>query len=206
MEKTTGTRGASTVIENDPLTPHEVAAFLEGRLEGDELTRVEAYLADNPSARQELIKASRIIQSAPQREVKRSRRFYPLIGLAAAAAIALVFIQPGDVKQLSVPASTERRGVGDEPEQVVLVSPLDGGQIRDRTLPLTWHAVDGATYRIFISDASGNSVFKTSTSDTSLVLPETVKADGTYYWSVDAISPDGSSSTSGYHEFRLIGR
>jgi len=206
MEKTTETRGASTVIENDPLTPHEVAAFLEGRLEGDELTRVESYLADNPSARQELIKASRIIQSAPQREVKRSRRFYPLVGLAAAAAIALVFIQPGDVKQISVPVSTERRGVGDAPEQVVLVSPLDGGEIKDRALPLTWHAVDGATYRIFISDASGNSVFKTSTSDTSLVLPETVKSGGTYYWSVDAISPDGSSSTSGYHEFRLIGR
>ena len=125
------------MIENDPLTPHEIAAFLEGRLEGDELTRVESYLADNPSARQELIKASRIIQSAPQREVKRSRRFYPLVGLAAAAAIALVFIQPGDVKQISVPVSTERRGVGDAPEQVVLVSPLDGGEIKDRALPLT---------------------------------------------------------------------
>ena len=60
--------GTATVLENDSLTPHEVAAFLEGRLEGEELTRVESYLADHPSARQELIKASRIIESAPQRE------------------------------------------------------------------------------------------------------------------------------------------
>jgi hypothetical protein len=206
METITEHGGTNAVIENDPLTPHEIAAFLEGRLEGDELSRVESYLADHPSARQEIIKASRIIQSAPERQVRRSRRFYPLIGLAAAAAIALVFIRPGDMNQVQGPISTERRGVTDGPDQVVLVSPLDAGEIKDRALPLTWHSVSGATYTIVITDASGNVIVQTSTSDTSLVLPENVKADGSYYWRVDANSPDGSSSTSGYHEFRLIGR
>jgi hypothetical protein len=206
METITERGGTSAVIENDSLRPHEIAAFLEGRLEGEELTRVELYLADHPSARQELIKASRIIQTAPQKEVKRSRRLYPLIGLAAAAAIAVVFIRPAAVNQLKAPVATERRGVADEADQVVLVSPLDAGEIKDRAQPLTWHAVDGATYAIVITDASGNKVVQTTTSDTSLVLPEGVKADGTYYWRVDANSPDGSSSTSGYHEFRLIGR
>ncbi len=206
MEMTSEPGGIATVFDDDGLTPQEVASFLDGRLAGEELARVESYLADHPSARQELIKASRIIQSAPAREVKRPRRFYPLIGLVAAAAIVLVLIRPNDVNPVRTPVSTERRGIGDEPEQIVLVSPMDAGELKDRTQPLTWHAVAGATYRIFIADASGNSIVRTSTSDTSLVLPETVQAGATYYWRVDAIAPDGSSSTSGYHEFRLIGR
>ena len=195
------------MIENEPITPHEIAAVLEGRLEGDELTRIEAYLADNPSARQELIKAARILKSAPQqKEVARSRRHYPLIGLAAAAAIALVLIRPADVSQQGAPISTERRGIADEPDQIARVTPAEGAEIIDRTQPLIWHAVDGATYRIVIADSSGKPVLQTSTSDTSLVVPEVVQASGTYYWKVDALSPDGSSSTSGYHEFKMIGR
>ena len=206
MEMKTDAGGTATVLDEDGLTPHELAAFLDGRLAGEELARVESYLADHPSARQELIKASRITQSAPAREVKQPRRFYPLIGLVAAAAIVLVLARPNEVNPVRSPVSTERRGIGDEPEQIVVVSPMDAGEVKDRSQPLTWHALQGATYRVFIADASGNSVFMTSTSDTSLVLPETVRAGATYYWSVDARTPDGSSSTSGYHEFRLIGR
>lgn len=205
METSTESGSASAVIENEPLTPHEIAAFLEGRLEGKELTRVESYLADHPHARQELIKASRIIQSAPPKESKRSRRLYPLIGLAAAAAIAVMFIRPAGVNQLSAPVSTERRGLADEPERIVLISPVDAGEIKDREEPLTWNSVDNATYQVAITDPAGNTILRTNTSDTSLVLPESVRA-GTYYWRVDARSPDGASSTSGFHEFRVIGQ
>lgn len=206
MEMKSSLGGMSVVIEKDPLTPHEIAAFLDGRLEGDELIRVESYLADDPLARQELIKASRIIQSAPRKQLKLSRRLYPLIGLVAAAAIAVVFIRPDDVSLTNAPASTERRSIADEPDQVVLVSPGDAGEIRDRAQPLSWNAVAGARYRIVISDPSGKPIVQTTTSDTSLVLPDAVQNGGTYYWKVDALAPDGASSTSGYHEFRLIGR
>ena len=206
METKSSLGGTSVVIEDDPLTPHEIAAFLDGRLAGDELIRVQSYLADNPSARQELIKASRIVQSSPRKELKLSRRFYPLVGLVAAAAIAVVFIRPDDVNLTNAPASTERRRIADEPDQVMLVSPGAAGEIRDRAQPLSWNAVAGATYRIVISDSSGKPVVQTTTNDTSLVLPEAVQNGGTYYWKVDALAPDGASSTSGYHEFRLIGR
>ena len=68
--------------------------------------------------------------------MKRSRRFYPLIGLAAAAAIAVVFIRPGDVNQVNAPISTERRGIADEPQQIVLVSPVDAGEMKELYISL----------------------------------------------------------------------
>ena len=193
----------AAVIDNEPLNPDDVAAFLDGKLEGDELTRVEAHLAYNPLARQELIKASRIISSAPKREVKRPFRFAPLIGLAAAAAIAVVMIRPGDTARESSAVATERRGAGDEPDRVEIVSPGDDQTIVGSKQPFAWHPVDGSTYRVVIQDISGNTVFQTTLSDTSLALPASVRAAGTYYLSVDALAPDGTSITSGPHQFLL---
>ena len=65
MEQRVEELGAAAVMDREPLTAGEIAAFLDGRLEGPELSRVQAVLAADPAARQELIKASRILASAP---------------------------------------------------------------------------------------------------------------------------------------------
>jgi hypothetical protein len=196
----------AAVIDNEPLDPDDLAAFLDGNLEGSDRARVEALLADNPAARQELIKASRIMSSAPKKKAKRQFRFTPLIGLAAAAAIAVVLIRPGETARESTPVSAERRGMGDEPERVEIVSPADAQRLTGDKSPFAWHPVNGARYRVVILDNDGNTVYENTQTDTLLTLPSSVRSAGTYYWSVDAQYADGTSITSGAHEFVLTGK
>lgn len=191
------------MFENDPLTPDEVAAFLDGKLEGAELDRVESHLAANPAARQEIIKTSRIIATSPKHEARKWSRFYPLAGLAAAAAIAIVMLRPDQAANSLTPVSTERRGIADEPDRIVLVSPANAQRITTRDEVFTWRAVEGATYRVVISDASGNTAFQTDTNDTTLAIPSSIRIAATYYWRVDARAADGTSLTSGFNEFVL---
>ena len=147
MEATLENRGSKPVIGNDaPLDADDVAAFLDGRLEGDELARVEAYLAANPTARQELIKAARILSSVPEKKAKSRRRYYPAAGLAAAAVLAIVIFNTGnDIRRTSAPVSNERRGIADEPGRIQVVFPGDRQQITGDTPRFAWRAVAGAT-------------------------------------------------------------
>ena len=194
-------------MQDDPLTPDEVSAFLDGKLDGAELARVENHLAENPGARQEVIKASRILASAPKHEVRRWPRSYALIGLAAAAAIAVVIIRPTDnPTRAGVAVSTERRGLGDESDKIELLSPSNAEQITPGREHLVWESINGSTYRVVISDASGNKVFEATTRDTSLALPESIRASGTYYWKVDGQAADGTSVPSDVKEFVISGK
>jgi len=191
----------SCVIEEEPVTPEQLAAFLDGRLEGDEQARVEAYLADNPSARHELIKASRINASFPPRAEPRPRLIGILGGLAAAAAIAVVALQPGPaVSRASV--AVERRSPLTEVGSVELISPqVSGKTVRD-PIQLSWHPIAGATYRVVLSDSAGGTLFEKSTGDTTVsVVRSTLESvSGKIYWTVDAQTSDGSSVTSGISE------
>ncbi len=192
-------------MQDDPLTPDEVAAFLDGQLDGAELARVESHLAENPGSRQEIIKASRILSSMPKRDARRWPRRYAFIGLAAAAAIAVVIIRPGDT-ELRRPVSVERRSTVDEPDKIELISPANAHRLTGRGDQLVWRSIKGATYYVVISDTSGNTVFRTSTSDTSLIIPQSITAAGTYYWRVDGQTPDGSSVPSDIKEFVISGK
>jgi hypothetical protein len=56
-----------------------------------------------------------------------------------------------------------------------------------------------------LTDAQGRTVWQSSTSDTVLILPEAIPLNGpaSYYWNVDALAPDGSSTTTGIREIRV---
>jgi hypothetical protein len=208
MEQLVEGRRAAAVTDQQSLTPGEIAAFLDGRLAGAELSRVQALLAADPAARQELIKASRIVASAPlSRQPKRS--WIPAFAtLAAAAAIAIVLIPGREAGRDAAPLSTERRAPADESPKIQIVVPVEGSALRDDDHPFTWHGVTGATYRVVISDVSGNTVLQKNTTDTVLAVPPALlKNDGaTYYLEVDALLPDGSSIGSGAQEFVVSNR
>lgn len=200
--------GGSAVMEDESLSSGEVAAYLDGRLAGEELARVEDHLANNPSARREIIKASRIISSVPRRETK-SRRWIPAAaGLAAVAALTLIGILPKSVGREATPVSSERRGLADEADKIDLVSPSDGERVTSNGMSFTWRPIGGATYRLVVSDAAGHTLLQRNTTDTLVTAPELSLKTGTgpYYWSVDALAPDGSSVTSGVREFVVPAR
>lgn len=190
--------------QDNPLSETELAAFLDGRLEGDDLARVQAHLADNPSARQEMIEASRMVTTLPdQRRAPASRWLYVGASLAAAAAL-LVAVRPDKPSSVER-TSIERRADPAESERITLVFPASGQTVEPERIRFAWRRYNGSTYRLVVSDATGHIMFKAITTDTVLsVTPETLKgAHDKIYWTVDAQAPDGSSVRSEISDFEL---
>jgi hypothetical protein len=184
-------------MDDNGLSPDDVAAFLDGRLQGDELARVHAYLAEHPVARQEVIKASRIVSTVPARR-KRSigRWVYPLAGLAA-AAVLFIAIKPPFARVIER-VSTERRPSLDQPDRIEIISPLAGQQLRSDTATFTWGSVNGANYHFSITDEAGVQLYQYQTTDTVVKVTgsQVGGATGRLYWSVDAQIDNGSSVAS----------
>jgi hypothetical protein len=186
------------VTENDSLSANDIAAFLDGRLSGADLTRVQSLLANDASARKEVAEASRLIATAPRRRTMPAR-WLVIGGMAAIAAAALMMVRPGHELPDSARVAAERRAPVDASERIELVSPGDGQSVEKSNMILTWRSIDGAAYRVVVSDPAGKMVFEQSTNDTSVAVPlnSLEQSKGVLYWSVDALAPDGSSVTSG---------
>jgi hypothetical protein len=195
-------------MDNSELSAADIAAFLDGRLDGEERKRVEACLADNPAARQELIKSARILASLPAARAPKAFRSWilPLGGLAAAAAF-LLLIDPGDQTRTDR-LSTERQPASGNADRIELVSPGPDAGVVSTAINFAWRRYDGASYRVVISDETGHVLHQQSTSDTTLTvsLEKIAAAPGKLYWAVDALSENGSTISSGLSEFELHSR
>lgn len=208
MEQSAETATAVTMSEKDSPSPDEVAAFIDDRLSKEERARLEAYFARNPSARRELIEASRIVATLPAPE-RDSRRWISIAGVVAAAAAAiLIVVRPPDNSSSARAVLSGQRGVAEQAQTIPLVSPEVDESVSDAgARAFVWRSVDGATYRLIVSDASGKTLLQQNTADTLVAIPPAIATSkpGTYYWSVDALEPDGSSVTSGVRAF-TVGR
>lgn len=193
------------LIESDNPSPEDLAAFIDGRLSNEDRARLEAYFSNNPSARRELIDASRIVATFPAPE-RRGARWIPFAGVAAAAAIVVLLVRPGAHPHLPGTAGSGQRGMAEQSQTIALVSPAVDETVADpESAGFVWHSVDGATYRLIVSDAAGKTLLQQNTSDTIVAMPLAIARNtpGTYYWSVDALEPDGLSVTSGVRAFTL---
>ena len=87
------------------LDPGSMAAYLEGRCDSEDRSRIEAHLAECSECCGELVALDQTIRTLPSR--KRGRTVLPLLALGAAAAIgAFIVLRPGDR-----PAAHPRRHV-----------------------------------------------------------------------------------------------
>ena len=211
MEAQTVDRSQSelnAVSASGPLSPEDLAAYLDGRLSGQELERVESILAASAAARAELVDVSRMISTIPERKPV-SRRYWILPSLAAAAAaIVLVAAPTLSRKPVARKVETERRAVPDDDVRIETIAPGDVASLDGGSPSFVWSAIPGATYRITLTNADGGTVWQTSTSDTAVALPASARITGgaTYYWIVDALKDDGSSATSGVREFKVTAK
>ena len=191
------------MIPNDTqhLTAEDVAAFLDRRIVPEARTDVEAHLADCRQCREEVAAVRRLLVGRP------SGRPIMLvsIGLAAAAALAFAVLNvsrdPGSATaRLRTPGIT----LPAESSQIAVRSPADGDTIGTGTTALLWSAVAGEpTYRLTLTDASGQPVWTTTTIDTSVTLPPNVvlQSRKTYFWYVDALRADGRAASTGVRRF-----
>lgn len=177
--------------------PHEVTAYLEGTLPPDARARFEAHLAECEPCATELVEVMRLHRrSTPARG--------RWLGLAAAAAIAVVVLGPHFARQPAVTTSPVR-GDSLPGAALALLAPADGARLREAPL-LAWRGVEGATaYRVQVSRADGDSVWAETTRDTTATPPAAAlePSPEPYYWYVDALLADGRSVAGTPHRFHL---
>lgn len=183
------------------LQPQELAAFLDGGVPSPASRRARAHLADCAECRSEAIEAGRVVRAG-----SRPRR-RQLGGLVLAAAVLLA-VWLG----VRAPASTPvLRGSAPEAVPVDAVAPVPVSPVGDTRrsagpLLFTWRSSPGAVeYRLTVLDASGSVLWTQVTTDTSLALPLAISLPpkDSYFWYVDALRSDGTSSTSGAQAFGL---
>lgn len=196
------------VRDKDPLPPEDVAAFLDGNLSGEHLARVESALADSADARAELVEASQMIATMPVARPNARRQRIIAFALTSAAVLAVVVVPSLYQKQRAPQVETERRTPALNSPNFRAIAPAERAAVASTMVRFVWERVPSATYQITLTDVEGQPVWQTTTADTTVVLPATVtlRRPATYYWNVDALAPDGASTTTGVHELRVIER
>jgi hypothetical protein len=180
----------------DHLQADEVADYLAGTLSGRLRERITRHLADCEECTAELVAVNRLRRP--------SRAPVRWVAAAAAAAVgAVLLLGPGLMRR---PSADEPLVRGTESSIVVrAVQPLEGAELHGRAT-FAWHGVPRATaYRVSVSRPDGDSVWATTTRDTTINASEDLlrAGPGSYYWYVDALLEDGHSVTGPAHEFRL---
>lgn len=169
----------------------EMAAYVDRRLAAADRERVENHLAGCADCRREALEVRGLLRHAA-----RPRRFFIAASLLAAAASLFLFVRPASVDQVRV---------GDAPATLVAYGPT--GEAPLTSLRFVWGAVAGvASYRLTVSGGTGAPVWSGSVADTTWALPDsvTLRADQRYFWVADALLEDGSTRSTGLHEFRPV--
>lgn len=186
------------------LSVEDVAALIDGRATAAQRRELEAHLAMCGDCRAEVVSASRMVDSlgnarAPWRQWTR-------VGLGLAAAAGLVFLVLPRARQSTVPGpmSTERAPSA-RSAALELVAPPRGSPVSRGGLHFIWRRDDDASYRLFVTDSTGVQVYTATTTDTALILPDSVRLQpgGRYHWYVDGLLSDGTSVSSPSSDFAV---
>lgn len=194
------------MIDQQHLKENELAGFLDGDLSPAERARVEAHLEACDRCRAELVAVARTAHdfstadpewSAAASPARRRWRIPAGIGgLAAAAAIAFLFLSPA---RPPVQDGWSPPGLNDRPVQERLGGegvariethfPSAGGLVRRDALRFSWADQGSVPYRITLTAEDGALIWTATLEDTTAVPPaDLALAPGeTFFWYVDAI-------------------
>lgn len=162
--------------------------------EAERLRTLNAAMSSAQGRREFEIARAAARAASPDNAARGKRRAYSTRWIGVAAAL-LVSTGAGAFWATRQQASVTAEPMRGTESPVQLVSPR--GQIT--TAPgsrFTWHAVRSArSYTLVVVDRSGVEVFASSTSDTSLTLPGSVRlqAGERYLWWVQAELTDGTT-------------
>lgn len=185
---------------------HDIAAYLEHRLDDVSRRRVEAHLVECSECRREVREGEQALRAAPVgRRAGARRPLAALVTLAAAAALVFAVLPRGDTREES---SIERALVVPTASAapIVVVEPADSARLRDVPSAFVWRAVTGvSSYRITLTDERGHVLWAASTGDTLIRAPDSLAAavPMRYYWYVDALRADGGTVSSGVRGFSV---
>jgi hypothetical protein len=175
----------------------DVAAYIDRGLKPHRLIEVEEHLAYCEECRENLVKAQELVSRS------RHNPWYArsVVIVAAAAAVALVAVPS---LRRATEARDSIRASGDV-RPLAVYGPV--GDIRSTPVRFTWSAIPGAlAYHLTVTTDGGVTVWSTSSTDTTLAAPATITlaAGNRYLWNVDALTSDGSTRSTGTHEFGIV--
>lgn len=181
------------------LTSAQIGEFLEHALPDEERRMVSAHLAECDDCRSDLVEVGRAVRQESPSPFRRTWA----VALGAAAVLAFLLVQPWDQD----PGSTEifRDDVSTGARTAVeIVRPVADARVGEAPR-FVWRSADPeAVYRFTLSSETGQILHSTTTSDTLLRLPDELQLtpNEKFYWVVDALLPDGRTTTSGALNFR----
>lgn len=195
---------SAVMILSRHLSDATLAAFIDGRLTDRERAAAETHLASCDDCRSTLVASSRIIRATPPASKAAAARRWA-IGAAAVAGIVLVAVLPR--WPATGPAAPVERIAPDEVARLTTLAPQDDAVVRPDSLVFAWRREERASYRVTLTDESGATVWQATTTDSSIRFPSTAQlaAGRRFYWYVDALRADGSSTSSGPQSFRTGG-
>lgn len=177
------------------MTDLEIAAYLDRGLQREKLDQFEEHLSQCAECRDNLIRTQEVVGRS-----RRSSRFMRSGAIIlAAATVALVAIP--SLRKWGPSDGTVMRGEnGIAP--LIAYAPL--GEVSSNPVRFVWASTrDAMSYRITVSRDDGTEVWTSSSTDTTLTLPPNVALQNgsSYLWVVDAISADGTTRSTGNHQF-----
>lgn len=190
------------------LSEGTIAAFVDGMLDAAARERAEFHLAACAECRAELVATTGVVHELRQRRGGRSGWVFGAVA-AAVAAVALFTVagpppappHPGDGRGIE-------RLAGDRGGAMTIIAPVEGATVDPASLEFAWAEENDASYRLTLTDESGGTVWESNTLQTAVRLPPdlSLPAGERFYWYVDALRADGSSTSSGPRSFRTIER
>lgn len=189
----------------DHLSPSELAAFADGRLQATERSRLGTHLDSCDQCREELAEVLKLVDRvAKAPSVALWRRYWKPVTVAVAAGLAAVVVaglprlneEPSLVRAPGTPADAAPR--------ITAITPADGTTQGRDSLEFVWHAYGADSYRFTLLLDDGTPRWTKETTDTSVELPPqlTLEPGRTYFWRVDALN-DGVSATTGMQRLEL---
>lgn len=181
------------------LTAEDVAAFLDRHMTAAERASAQTHLADCRLCRDEVTSVRRLMRTGPT-----VRRILIPAGLAAAAAIAFAALTLGRGADLPGERVRSQATTVETAGTIAARLPVDGDTISLAKPSVVWSPVAGEpTYRFTLTDGSGQPLWTSTTTDTSVTLPSQVilKPRQTYFWFVDALRANGRAASTGVRRF-----
>jgi len=165
------------------LSEDQLVAFLGHELEAGERQAAELHLARCTECRDELVAVTEILQPG-----RKDRRIpWRILGPAAAAAAAVILVVGGPWNLDSPDEVPQHR---DTPAQISAVpTPVEPLGSVSEVERLVWLGVDSADrYRLTLYDAEGQVLWKATTADTVVQLPDSVALSpgSRYLWRLEA--------------------
>jgi hypothetical protein len=184
------------------MTAERLAAFLDHQLSPAAEEEVVAHFAECAACRQEMTAMRQLLKGREKRIP-----WYIVTPMLVALAASIAFLMVPRVGRVdSESPSSIRSGAitsTDQVQPITMVSPTDDAMLDARHAMFAWRSIGAhATYLLTVQDSTGSALWSSTTEDTIVTLPDSVRLTaGAYYWSVAARLADARSAKTGVRRF-----